>query len=245
MTKLLKYDFKNTLLTFAVIFLVCIIGVIASMEKHFLAHQTYMSMQFALLILGIGAVALTLGTIVFLAGEFERELYGRRGYLVWTLPVNSSHILISKFLIACIWSFCCSIMLWIVIDRMAEANYLMQESLHQIFSDTEISDKIAIPAIVEFVPLAWLSLFLSVSRAYCCLSIAHSIARGKKCVFLAVILFLLFVYAEGMITVKMTTKFLFGWETIETTIAYMQMAASALVYLAATLFLRKKRFDLV
>ena len=120
--KLLKYEFKSTakwylLMTLIVLGLSVLVGVIGgsnASNANFLENQMLETIIGILFILIFGIlIVLFLSNYYIIIRRFYTNLYGREGYLTWTLPASPHAILLSKFLGAWIASIYCFVLLYI------------------------------------------------------------------------------------------------------------------------------------
>ena len=120
--KLLKYEFKSTakwylLMSLIVLGLSVLVGVIGGSNA---SKANYMEIQMLETIIGILfilifgiLIVLFLSNYYIIIRRFYTNLYGREGYLTWTLPASPHAILLSKFLGAWIASIYCFVLLYI------------------------------------------------------------------------------------------------------------------------------------
>lgn len=109
MLKLLKHDLKNNLKLCLISLLVGLLGnsfLYALFKNSIMTNtQTLGFVEMLFLILCILAVfGSFLALIVQIVMVFRRDYYSDRGYLMFTLPVRSNDILMSKLLFALIWT---------------------------------------------------------------------------------------------------------------------------------------------
>lgn len=109
MLKLLKHDLKNNLKLCLISLLVGLLGnglLYALFKNSIIANtQTMGFIEMLFLILCILAVfGSFLALTVQIVMVFRRDYYSDRGYLMFTLPVKSNDILMSKLLFALIWT---------------------------------------------------------------------------------------------------------------------------------------------
>ena len=120
--KLLKYEFKSTgkwylLITLIALGMSVLAGVFGGNSSTDIANYGTNAREvvegiFAL-ILVIGIVGLYLSNYYIIIRRFYTNLYGREGYLTWTLPASPHAILLSKFLGALIASLYCLFLLFV------------------------------------------------------------------------------------------------------------------------------------
>ena len=103
--KLLKYELKSNYLKFLGIFLIYTL-LIAILLIFFRSHS---EMNIAIIIVAIITLCVIACIIIF--QRYNSNLYGNEGYLMFTLPVNGSCLLMSKFIAALIWSTAVTILI--------------------------------------------------------------------------------------------------------------------------------------
>ena len=110
--QLLKYEFKATKrlyfgLYLALALLSVVLGV-TSRQKHALAHSTsFQNLEVILMIVYV-SVILAIAVLCFVntIQRFYRNLLGREGYLMHTLPVTETQLILSKLLTSMVWVLC-------------------------------------------------------------------------------------------------------------------------------------------
>ena len=119
--KLLKYEFKSTakwylLITLIALGLSVITGVIGGSATNGFVDMETSSMQIITGTLGIlifgGVIGLYLSNYYIIIRRFYSNLYGREGYLTWTLPASPHAIILSKFVGALVASLYCLFLLF-------------------------------------------------------------------------------------------------------------------------------------
>ena len=112
--KLLKYEFKATARTYGGMYLALLAASVlfggsvwrwnSTNSDAYSALVGLMSLVYTAVI--IGTVVVTIMTIV---QRFYRNLLGREGYLMHTLPVTESQLILSKLISSVVWMLCSSI----------------------------------------------------------------------------------------------------------------------------------------
>lgn len=120
--KLLKYEFKSTgkwylLITLIALGMSVLAGVFGGNSstdiQNYGSNAREVVEGIFALILVIGIVGLYLSNYYIIIRRFYTNLYGREGYLTWTLPASPHAILLSKFLGALIASLYCLFLLFV------------------------------------------------------------------------------------------------------------------------------------
>lgn len=119
--KLLKYEFKSTakwylLITLIALGLSVITGIIGGSATNGFVDMETDSMRIVTGTLGIlifgGVIGLYLSNYYIIIRRFYSNLYGREGYLTWTLPASPHAIILSKFIGALVASLYCIFLLF-------------------------------------------------------------------------------------------------------------------------------------
>lgn len=105
LTKLLKYEFKATARTYgtiylALLFVAGLLGFTFRVENDFTESRVF-DVLFTLY--DLLAVALVVVTIITVIQRFTKNLLGREGYLMHTLPVTEAQLVGSKLISSAVW----------------------------------------------------------------------------------------------------------------------------------------------
>lgn len=101
MIKTLKHDFISTGRIMGVIYAIMVgIGIVTFLTKD--VSEGQLSLVGVMILMLMSLCLLVLTTVVVLV-DFQRSLYGDRGYLTFTLPVKSWKILASKVIVSGTW----------------------------------------------------------------------------------------------------------------------------------------------
>ena len=120
--KLLKYEFKSTakwylLITLIALGLSILTGIISGSSVPSFVNMEVDTMQMVTGTLGIlifgGVIGLYLSNYYIIIRRFYSNLYGREGYLTWTLPASPHAIILSKFVGALVASLYCLFLLFL------------------------------------------------------------------------------------------------------------------------------------
>ena len=120
--KLLKYEFKTTskwylLITLIALGLSVLTGIISGSSVPSFVNMEVDTMQMVTGTLGIlifgGIIGLYLSNYYIIIRRFYSNLYGREGYLTWTLPASPHAIILSKFVGALVASLYCIFLLFL------------------------------------------------------------------------------------------------------------------------------------
>ena len=99
--KLLKYEIKHSARYTAAIYIATLAFAAVSVIA-LLINSTWLGVMscFILYFAGFASVIITLVSVI---KNFYDTLYGRQGYLTFTLPVKGSTVLLSKFIVSVLW----------------------------------------------------------------------------------------------------------------------------------------------
>lgn len=120
--KLLKYEFKSTakwylLITLIALGLSILTGIIGGSSVPSFVNMEVDTMRIVTGTLGIlifgGVIGLYLSNYYIIIRRFYTNLYGREGYLTWTLPASPHAIILSKFVGALVASLYCIFLLFL------------------------------------------------------------------------------------------------------------------------------------
>ena len=105
LTKLLKYEFKATARTYgtiylALLFVAGLLGFTFRVENDFTESRVF---DVLFILYGLLAIALVVVTVITVIQRFTKNLLGREGYLMHTLPVTESQLVASKLLSSAVW----------------------------------------------------------------------------------------------------------------------------------------------
>lgn len=118
--KLMRYELKATYKWYLIISGVLAIlsifaGLLASSvitgAATYTADTTYTIVGIIVLVIFAGYIGLTLTNYIIIIRRFYNNIFGREGYLTWTLPTGSHTVLLVKVTSALIWSIFCFISL--------------------------------------------------------------------------------------------------------------------------------------
>lgn len=105
LTKLLKYEFKATARTYGTIYLALLVvagllGFTFRVENDFTTSRVFDAL---FILYDLLAVALVVVTVITVVQRFNKNLLGREGYLMHTLPVTESQLVASKLISSAVW----------------------------------------------------------------------------------------------------------------------------------------------
>lgn len=102
--KLLKYELKSSSKFFIPMYFAIL--VITTLNSIFMRKNVFQEAQGIIsMVIGALFIALTTLTIIVIVKRFKKNLLGDEGYLMFTLPVSSTKLILSKYISALIWIF--------------------------------------------------------------------------------------------------------------------------------------------
>ena len=106
--QLLKYEFKATGRTYGGLYLALVaLAVLSGFSLRSSSKDDFASLLlFAYMVVAVAVAVVSVMTIVT---RFTRNLLGREGYLMHTLPVTESQLILSKLISSVVWMLCSSI----------------------------------------------------------------------------------------------------------------------------------------
>ncbi len=110
--QLLKYEFKATKsLYFGLYLALALLSVVLGVsfrQEHALAHSTsFQNLEVILMVLYLSVIfAIAVLCFVSTVQRFYKNLLGREGYLMHTLPVTETQLILSKLITSMVWVLC-------------------------------------------------------------------------------------------------------------------------------------------
>ena len=140
--QLLKYEFKATKsLYFGLYLALALLSVVLGVsfrQEHALAHSTsFQNLEVILMIVYV-SVILAIAVLCFVntIRRFYQNLLGREGYLMHTLPVTETQLILSKLLTSMVWVLCSGLVGIVCITGMVSIGVLDAEVLGTVDWDS-------------------------------------------------------------------------------------------------------------
>ena len=140
--QLLKYEFKATKsLYFGLYLALALLSVVLGVtfrQEHALAHSTsFQNLEVILMIVYV-SVILAIAVLCFVntIRRFYKNLLGREGYLMHTLPVTETQLILSKLLTSMVWVLCSGLVGIVCITGMVSIGVLDAEVLGTVDWDS-------------------------------------------------------------------------------------------------------------
>ncbi len=143
--------------------------------------------------------------LITLLNRYYKNLYGREGYLMFTLPVKGWELVCSKFVIAMFWNvvliitiIICSLgvaqfMLWSIPDDMIQTSYTLIKLIQRVMSEQGY-----------FVFCTFVSILVrigvNIARVYFVISVAYLPCFKKGNIIIALLLYFIVNIIESIIT---------------------------------------------
>lgn len=133
--QLLKYEFKATKrLYFGLYLALALLSVVLGVtfrQEHAMAHSTSFQNLEVILMMVYVSVILAIAVLCFVntVQRFCRNLLGREGYLMHTLPVTETQLILSKLLTSMVWVLCSGLVGVVCITVMVSIGVLDAEAL--------------------------------------------------------------------------------------------------------------------
>ena len=133
--QLLKYEFKATKsLYFGLYLALALLSVVLGVsfrQEHALAHSTsFQNLEVILMVLYLSVIfAIAVLCFVSTVQRFYKNLLGREGYLMHTLPVTETQLILSKLITSMVWVLCSGLVGIVCITGMVSIGVLDAEAL--------------------------------------------------------------------------------------------------------------------
>lgn len=185
--KLMKYELKATAKWYLIISSVLAIlaifaGLLASSvitgASNYTRNTAFTIAGIVVLVIFAGYIGLTLTNYIIIIRRFYNNIFGREGYLTWTLPTGSHTVLLVKVTSALIWSIFCFISLILslliflgVIDLAQQQNIF--EALGPVF------EKIGSSLVLQSLLFQLLATISGILMLYCAISLGQLFINNR------------------------------------------------------------------
>lgn len=136
--QLLKYEFKATKsLYFGLYLALALLSVVLGVtfrQEHALAHSTsFQNLEVILMVLYLSVLfAIAVLCFVSTVQRFYKNLLGREGYLMHTLPVTETQLILSKLITSMVWVLCSGLVGIVCITVMVSIGVIDQETFGMV-----------------------------------------------------------------------------------------------------------------
>ena len=213
LSKLMKHEFRATarlMLPLYLVVLLLAVGARISVTWLLEASFGVQAIDFLLHLLGVllmigfgaGLVAAVVVSVVIMILRYRSNLLGDEGYVMFTLPVSTHHLVWSKLLVSTVW-FAGAALVDILAVVIVVLNSHVFQNLGSIISDVIASFSAYYAAngillVIELLVLLVLSAFALCLQFYAPLSIGHSFDKHKM--LLSVVFFFVIQTASQVVS---------------------------------------------
>ena len=212
--KLLKHELKQTVRSVMVIYIV--LAVVAAFLLIFSVAGATTFKALANVALSIAALVMNIMTLVAITKNFSDTLYGRQGYLSFTLPVKCSNLLLSKVIISVFWLICAVLLTGIVyvimyISMTGESGIEGLGTIKTLVEDTGLSDLLpSKAAIFELLIIGAIMLLMTfvvfIGFVYFSITVANTRALQAHPKLFGIIVFLSTYFFVNAVSQPITEK---------------------------------------
>ena len=185
--KLMKYELKATSKWYLIIsgvlaILAIFAGLLASSvitgASNYTADTTFTIVGIIVLVIFAGYIGLTLTNYIIIIRRFYNNIFGREGYLTWTLPTGSHTVLLVKVTSALIWSIFCfvslilSLLIFLGVIGLAQQQNIF-EALGPVF------EKIGSSLVLQSLLFQLLATISGILMLYCAISLGQLFINNR------------------------------------------------------------------
>lgn len=185
--KLMKYELKATSKWYLIIsgvlaILAIFAGLLASSvitgASNYTADTTYTIVGIIVLVIFAGYIGLTLTNYIIIIRRFYNNIFGREGYLTWTLPTGSHTVLLVKVTSALIWSIFCfislilSLLIFLGVIGLAQQQNIF-DALGPVF------EKIGSSLVLQSLLFQLLATISGILMLYCAISLGQLFINNR------------------------------------------------------------------
>lgn len=202
--KLIKYELRATARYFLPIYAAIIaFSVLISIRG---INDTYMSALNMILPMALGLSFMGLGvlTLIMVVKRFDSNLLGDEGYLMFTLPVKTSSIIVSKLLTSLIWVLTSILVFYVSMTTILWREFNLAEILQEI-SRLQLDPLF----ILIFVLMILMSIIQFLLQVYASLGIAQAYSISKSRILGGTLIFILFTMVINTLETLFIAAFTF------------------------------------
>lgn len=185
--KLMKYELKATYKWYLIISGVLAIlsifaGLLASSvitgASNYTRNTAFTIGGIVVLVIFAGYIGLTLTNYIIIIRRFYNNIFGREGYLTWTLPTGSHTVLLVKVTSALIWSIFCfvslilSLLIFLGVIGLAQQRNIFEE-LGPLFEQIESS------LVLQSLLFQVLATISGILMLYCAISLGQLFINNR------------------------------------------------------------------
>lgn len=171
--KLMKYEFKATSRVFLPIYGALII--VAVVNRIFTMLNFELPSNIGTAIAVIMMIGICVITLILTVQRFSKNLLSSEGYLMFTLPVKTDTLILSKLLVSSVWYIVSAIVVGVAILIMALTQISIKEvfdAINELFMYIRIENINIFTYIIEFIVVLVLQLFSGNLMLYACVSMS-------------------------------------------------------------------------
>lgn len=187
--KLIKYDFKATYIKFLTTFgIFSLVAIIIPLILILVNKDAAMIMSAFCSMLLIGALAIV--NLVFLIQFYHKNLYSNEGYLMSTLPTNGYFLMLSKTIVATVWTIIANILECLALYVFCRISILQIPDADKTISDfLSMLNFDIVRSVASFILLMFISTVCTQVVLYFCVSLSNLPVLGKFGTFLGFVAF--------------------------------------------------------
>ena len=178
--KLLKYEIMATARIFLPLYALLLVMVGINKGFSYLRPEDAFGIPQAVAMMGL--IALIVGifvvTLVVTVQRFYKNLLGDEGYLMFTLPVSSHKLVLSKLLVAAMWNIVSTVMAVLVVIILAMSSNMFRV-LEEFWKGVTQYGVPAFAIMFEIIVLALIMSVTSVLTIYAAIAIGNMASKYK------------------------------------------------------------------
>ncbi|HSR03420.1 MAG TPA: hypothetical protein VLM88_02375 [Proteiniclasticum sp.] len=187
LNKLMKYELRATARYFlpiygAIIAFSILIGIRGINDTYMSALNMILPMALGFSFIGLGVL-----TLIMVVKRFDSNLLGDEGYLMFTLPVKASSIIVSKLLTSLIWVLTSTLVFFLSMAVITWREFNLREILREL-SFLQLNPYF----ILIFVLMILMSIIQFLLQVYASLGIAQAYSITKTRILGGTLIFILF-----------------------------------------------------
>ncbi|MBO1264261.1 hypothetical protein J3A84_04275 [Proteiniclasticum sp. SCR006] len=204
LSKLMKYELRATARYFlpiygAIIVFSMLIGIRGVNDTYRNILSVILPMALGLSFMGLGVM-----TLIMVVKRFDSNLLGDEGYLMFTLPVKSQSIILSKLLTSMIWILSSALVFFLSMGIITWKEFNLREILEEL-SNLQLDPYF----LVVFVLVILMSIIQFLLQVYASLGIAQAYSISKSRILGGTLIFILFSIVINMVETLAAAGFTF------------------------------------
>lgn len=206
--KVVKHELRTSAVLYLVCFGIALLFCCATIfnGKMVLYETVTSNFMAATWIFLIAACGISIGVLVLMycidtAMRYDRSMYGRQGYLTFTLPISSTQLVLGKMTVAMIWGMgvfvVCGLLCFSILYSAVDPKVGIMgiwELIEEIFSKQNV-----LSSALSFMVLSFIGILETVAMIYFSICIAYLPCFHKGNRIIALVLFFVLTYVEDKI----------------------------------------------